>query len=98
MPRYKPRIQAGPKLSHDAPDKLMACLLWWVAESKTHPDYVRAPFYFDAILKWHASLSLDGNELCATVHEVYTNLRYGGKPVALKYAEDLPAVPPWPFT
>jgi hypothetical protein len=56
----------------------MACLLWWVAESKTHPDYVRAPFYFDAILKWHASLSLDGNELCGTVHEVYSTPRRVG--------------------
>ena len=31
-----------------------------------------------------------------TVHEIYATPRWGEK-VALQYAEDLPAVPLWPF-
>ena len=94
MPRYKPRVKAGPTLSHDAHDKLMACLSWYHARYKDHhPDYVRAPFYFDAILRWHEVLSIDDLELCGTVHEIYVT-PWWGEPVALKYAADLPAVPP----
>jgi hypothetical protein len=97
MPRYKPRIQAGPKLSHDAHDKLMAALNWYVGRNKSDPQYVRAPFYFDAILKWRNDLSADNEDLMWTAITVYTTPRYGGEPVALKYAEDLPAVPSYPF-
>jgi hypothetical protein len=62
MPRYKPRIQAGPKLSHDAHDKLMACLHWYYGKFKSDPDYVRAPHYFDAVYQWFQKLSLDDTE------------------------------------
>ena len=96
MPRYKPRLKAGPKLSHDAHDKLRACLCWYYGKFKDHPDYVRAPHYFDAIYQWHERLNIDDLELCGTVHETYVTPRWGEK-VALKYAADLPAVPPWPF-
>src|ERR1700746_1252834 len=97
MPRPKPRIKAVPTLSHDAHDKLMAALNWYVGRNKSDPQYVRAPFYFDAVLKWRNDLSADNEDLLGTVITIYTTPRYGGEPVALKYAEDLPAVPPYPF-
>jgi len=84
-------------VSHDARDKLMACLHWWYGRYKDHPDYVKAPFYFDAVYQWHQRFTLDGEELVGTVIEIYNAPRYGGEKVALQYAEDLPAVPPWPF-
>src|SRR5262245_52882741 len=97
MPRYKPRVKAGPTLSHDAHDKLMAALNWYVGRDKRDPQYVRAPFYFDAILKWRGDLSADNGDLLDTVVKVATTPRYGGEKVALRYAADLPAVPPWPL-
>jgi len=75
----------------------MACLVWWIGRYKDHPDYVRAPHYFDAVWQWHQRLSLDNEELVGTVYQIYVTPRYGGEPVALKYADSLPAVPPWPF-
>ena len=40
-------------------------------------------------------MSLDNEELVGTVYEIYVTPRWG-EPVALKYAADLPAVPPSP--
>jgi hypothetical protein len=75
----------------------MAALHWYYARYKgEHPEFVRAPHYFDAILKWFESLDIDGAELVGTVHEVYNRPGWGEK-VALQYANDLPSVPPWPF-
>ncbi len=95
MPRPKQRIKAGPTLSHDTHDKLMACLLWWKARDKSDPHYVKAPLHFDAILAWHERLSLDDEEQCATVHEVYMRRGWGER-IAEEYAAFLPPVPPFP--
>ena len=38
----------------------------------------------------------DNEELVGTVYDTYVTPRWGEK-VALQYAADLPAVPPWPF-
>ena len=90
-------MKVGPKLSHDRHDKLMACLHWYVGQFKTdHPKYARAPHYFDAVYNWFERMNLDGKEQVYTAVEVYNTPREGGAPVALKYAEDLPPVPPWP--
>src|SRR5262249_43862468 len=97
MPRYKPRVKAGPTLSHDAHNKLMAALSWYIGRNKSDPLYVRAPFYFDAILKWRGDLSADNEDLLDTVIKVATTPRYGGEKAAEKHADGLPAVPPWPF-
>jgi len=98
MPRRgKQRVQAGPKLSHDKRDKLMAALNWYVGGSKTDPRYVQAPHYFDAIWKWRHELSADAEDLLGTVTTIATTPRYGGERAAEGYADDLPAVPPWPF-
>src|SRR5262249_59430389 len=96
MPRYKPRVKAGPTLSHDAHDKLMAGLCWYVGRNKSDPLYVRAPFYFDAILKWRGDLSADNEDLLDTVIKVATTPRYGGEPVGLEKAACLPPAPPGP--
>jgi len=98
MPRRgKQRVQAGPKLSDDKRDKLMAALNWYVGGSKTDPRYVQAPHYFDAIWKWRHDLSADGEDLLDTVMKTATTPHYGGEAQAEKHAADLPAVPPWPF-
>jgi len=68
-------VKPGPKLSHDAHDKLMACLVWWIGRDKKHADYVRAPHYFDALWQWHQRLTLDGEELVGTVLEIYNTPR-----------------------
>jgi len=93
MPRYKPKPKIGPQLSHDAGDKVMACLLWHIGKDKKRPEYVQAPFYYDAILKWREGLSADNEDLMWTVITIYTTPRYGGEKVAERYAADLPAVP-----
>jgi hypothetical protein len=97
MPRYKPRVKARPKLSHDAHDKLMACLHWYIGRDKKRPEYLQAPFYYDAIFKWRNDLSADNEDLMWAVTTICTAPRYGGEAEALKYADGLPAVPRWPF-
>jgi hypothetical protein len=87
----KPKI--GPQVSHDAGDKLTAALNWYVARDKHSPGYVRAPHYFDAVLKWREELSPDHEDLLWTVISIYTTPRLGGETVAEKYAADLPPVP-----
>jgi hypothetical protein len=93
--RPRPKISRGPSVSHDAHDKLIACLYWWVARDKSDPDYVKAPHYFDAILAWHDALSLDDEERCATVHEVYVRPGWRER-FAKQYADALPPVPKAP--
>ena len=95
MPRPKPRIKAGPTLSHDNHDKVMACLLWWKARDKSDPDYVKAPRYFDAILAWHEGLSFVDKERCATIHEVYVRPGWGER-AAEEYAAFLSPVLKFP--
>ena len=92
MPRYKPRIQAGPKLSHDAHDKLMAALNWYVGRNKSDPQYVRAPFYFDAVLKLRNDLSADNEDLLGTVITVYTLRRREGGGAVRRWSASRPAV------
>ena len=98
--RSTPRVNPDPKLSHEPHDKLMACLHWHYGKFKNEPDYVRAPYYFDAVYQWFQKLSLDDTERVYVVQQAYFTLRgwkEDGEPVALRYAEDLPPVPPWPF-
>ncbi|MGH8223166.1 MAG: hypothetical protein ACREQZ_09340 [Woeseiaceae bacterium] len=93
-PRAKPK--RGPQLSHDAHNKMHAALGWYFGRYKTDPQYARAPFYYDAVLKWFEALSFDSQDLVHTVHEVYTRPGWGER-VAETHASDLPAVPRWPF-
>src|SRR5215813_4271469 len=60
----------------------MAALNWYVGRNKSDPQYVRAPFYFDAILKWRGDLSADNEDLLGTVITIATTPRYGGEKVA----------------
>jgi|SRR5262244_4024760 len=98
MPRYKPRLKAGPELSHDAHDKLMAALNWYVARNRTDRQYVRGALLLRCRPEVARRLiSQQRGDLLDTVIKVATTLSYGGEKVALQYADDLPAVPPWPF-
>jgi len=92
MPRYKPRVQAGPELSRDSFDKMIVAMTWWQARHKSDSEYIGAPHFYDAILAWHDALSLDNEELCGTVQEVYNRPGWGPK-IAEQYAADLPPVP-----
>src|SRR5262250_77645 len=47
MPRYKPRVKAGPNLSHEARDKLMAWLVWWIGRDKKREAGRRDPHRID---------------------------------------------------
>jgi hypothetical protein len=44
-----------------------------------------------------AARSADNDDLLGTVITIATTPRYGGEKVAERYADGLPAVPPWPF-
>ena len=92
MPRYKPKPKIGPQLSHDAGEKLTACLTWYIGKDKKRPEYARAPSYYDAILKWRDDLSADNEDLMWTVITICTTPRLGGETVAKQYAADLPPV------
>jgi hypothetical protein len=92
MPRWKPKPKIGRQLSHDAGDKLTACLNRYIGRDKG-AEYVRAPHYYDAILKWRDDLSADNEDLMWTVITICTTPRLGGEKVAVKYAADLPPVP-----
>ena len=98
--RSKTRLKAGTQLSNEPHDKLMACLHWYYGKFKDDPDYVRAPQYFDAVYQWFQKLSLDDTERVYSAQQAYFTLRgwqEGGERVALRYAEGLPPVAPWPF-
>jgi len=90
MPRPKPRIKAGPTLSHDNHDKVMACLLWWKARDKSDPDHVKAPHYFDACLEWHQGLSADDKETVLTLADLMGSAHKGA---AESIAASLPPAP-----
>jgi hypothetical protein len=93
--RPQQRVKVGRELSHDTGDKLTAALNWYVARDKTGPDYVKAPHYFDAILAWHERLSMDHQDLCATIHKTCVGPGWGDG-TAETYAANLPPVPKAP--
>jgi hypothetical protein len=95
MPRYKPRVKAGPTLSHDPRDKLMAALNCYIGWNKNDPQYVRAPFYLDAVLKWRNDLSADNEDLFGTVITIYTTPRYGGDQIGPRCTTVRPPMRAW---
>jgi hypothetical protein len=86
-----------PSMSDDPRDKLMAALNW--ACAKGDEAYDHAPMYFDACREWYQNLTLDQIELVSTVITIYTGSpdAYGGEPVALDHAQDLPPAPRYPL-
>ena len=86
-------MRRGPEVSKDPFDKMIAAMMWWQAWYKDNPEYIRAPHYYDAIMKWHENLSLDNEEWCTVVHEICVTPRLGGPKNAEKHAGELPPVP-----
>ena len=93
MPRYKQRIEAGPKLSDDRHDKFIAAMNWYVGRNKNDPEFARAPHYYAAVSEWFDRLSLDDQERVHTVVYVYSTAGYGREPAAIVYAALLPSAP-----
>jgi hypothetical protein len=72
---------------------MIAAMSWWRARYKGDPEYIRAPHYYDAVQKWHENLSIDNEEVCATVYAIYVDRHYGGPKGAEECAATLPAAP-----
>jgi hypothetical protein len=91
--RSKAKVKAGPTLSDDRFDKLIAAVCWYVGRSKDDPEYVSSPFYYSAVWEWFGRLSFDHQELVHTVVYVYSTPGYGGETAAVIHAAMLPDVP-----
>ena len=85
-----------PNLSDEPRDKMLAALNQ--ACTKGGEGYGRAPMYFDACRQWYKALTPDQVDLVDTVCKTYNTPRaYGGEPVALDHAQDLPPAPRRPL-
>jgi hypothetical protein len=89
------RTQRSDALSDDAEDKTYAAMSWHLGKSKSGPDYVRAPFYFDACWAWYQRLSEDHRDLVTYVIDAfaYPNMRREAE----RLASELPPAPRCPL-
>jgi hypothetical protein len=54
--------------------------------------------YFDACRRWYDGLTFDQIDRVDAICKIYNTPRaYGGEPVALDHAQDLPPAPRWPL-
>jgi hypothetical protein len=92
-PRSRSKVKAGPALSDDSFDKLIAAMSWYVGRHKDDPEFARAPHYYAAVSEWFDRLPLDDQERVHTTVYVYSTPGYGGEAAAVTYAALLPSVP-----